>query len=137
MFDSSTPADVAADVARLRCAACGAERYELSLEDDPPQPDGPTLARPGSAEKLLVMIERQSSGRALHHPDDHSTAVLRLRGHAVRTRDLPPGICYDRTKRRYRARGSLEGSRVLVGLFGTVAEARAAMEAARRAGEIE
>ena len=30
----------------------------------------PTLARPGSAEKLRILAKRYRSGQPLHHPDD-------------------------------------------------------------------
>lgn len=35
-----------------------------------PLPDEPTLAWPGSRAKILVMIERMSTGRHPHHPHD-------------------------------------------------------------------
>lgn len=35
-----------------------------------PQADEPTSARPGSAEKVLVMAERARQGRGVFHPQD-------------------------------------------------------------------
>ncbi len=36
----------------------------------PPNQARPTLARPGSTEKLRVMTERCRAGQPLHHPGD-------------------------------------------------------------------
>lgn len=36
----------------------------------PPAPDRATTARPGSAEKLAVMIRRAERGEHIHHPGD-------------------------------------------------------------------
>lgn len=36
----------------------------------PPNHSAPTQARPGSSEKLRVMVERYGSGQPLHHPGD-------------------------------------------------------------------
>jgi hypothetical protein len=46
----------------------------------PPNQTEPTLAKPGSIEKLLVMTERYRAGQPLHDP--HDATCLDRRGRA-------------------------------------------------------
>lgn len=45
----------------------------------PPLPDEPTDAAPGSIEKIEIMRERYLSGCHIHHPDDAKDARFRAR----------------------------------------------------------
>lgn len=137
MSDATTPIDLDADAVRWLCGLCGRVGYDAPrYEGGRPPPAAPTSARPGSEEKIIVLIERQSAGVALHHPADASTSVLRPQGRRS-IRDLPEGICWDKKKRKYRARGRIGSHRVLLGLYATVAEAQQAIEDARRTGQID
>jgi len=51
----------------------------------PPNQTEPTLAKPGSTEKLRVMTERYRAGQPLHHPSD-ATCLYR-RGRAKTSLD--------------------------------------------------
>ena len=50
------------------------------LRFQPPNQNKPTVAQPGSREKLLVMTERYRTGQALHHPRDANCLDQRERG---------------------------------------------------------
>jgi uncharacterized protein YlaI len=54
-----------------RIQECGARRSEPDFTGPSRIATEPTFARPGSPEKIAVMIERASLGLSLFHPLDH------------------------------------------------------------------
>jgi hypothetical protein len=101
-------------------------------------PSKPTSARPGSQAKIEVLAARLAAGRPLFHPGD---ATMREREpHPLSEHPrlpLPDGVTRYRYrgKIRYRARITIvKGSRekVSLGVYDTVEEAEAAVNAARR-----
>jgi len=54
----------------LRFAKWLEARGHQAGQDDPPAPDEPTDAVPGSAKKRVILAQRAKQGRALFHPDD-------------------------------------------------------------------
>lgn len=45
------------------------------MSDIPPHPTTPTDTRPGSPEKIAIMIARREAGLHLHHPDDMTCRI--------------------------------------------------------------
>lgn len=64
------------------CCARGGDSDRSRCIADPPEPDEPTDATPGSFEKLEVMRKRKEAGRSVFHKGDRRVeqGYIRLRG---------------------------------------------------------
>ena len=62
------------------------------VQHPPLDPRGPTLARPGSEEKVEVMEDRARRGCAIHHPDDEGQEFLRSVERSLCAREPRPAI---------------------------------------------
>lgn len=137
MVVATTDEDTLCDVVRYECRRC--ERLEFLLrtrEDDPPTPREATQAAPGSAEKIAVMRERAARGEHLYHPLDNFTSIAR-RGRGTGIREIPEGIHWVKSIRKYRAQGRLQRKRVSIGVYETVAQAVEAIQDAYDSGLID
>jgi hypothetical protein len=100
-----------------------------------PLPPKPTLALPGTIEKIRVMRKRLREGLHIHHPEDATLQgviggqVQLLRAAHQKARRLPKGV--RRWRQRFQAR-LFDGSKGRhLGLYDTPEEAAAAIVAAR------
>jgi hypothetical protein len=145
MLQLSNGLDEAAGDARYECAACGAvvvvthgpckpgaDAPSPCRADDPANPTAHPCGSPG---KVLVLSLRAAAGLPLFHPLDSAEKwpPKSESNCATRPRDLPLGVSWDAHKRKYRARATLGGARVYLGLFDSAAEAESAVETAKEA----
>jgi hypothetical protein len=68
-------------------------RYDYNPETEPvlKMPE-PTQHRPGTEEKILVLINRVASGEDLYHPDDGKIPIVKH--HSDSKQPLPEYFCH-------------------------------------------
>ncbi len=69
-------------------------RYDYNPEPEPvlKMPE-PTQHRPGTEEKILVLINRVASGEDLYHPDDGKIPIVKH--HCDSKQPLPEYFCHE------------------------------------------
>jgi hypothetical protein len=68
-------------------------RYDYNPEPEPIlKMPAPTQHRPGSEEKILVLINRVASGENLYHPDDGKLPIVKH--HSDSKQSLPEYFCH-------------------------------------------